>query len=127
MTDTPTAPRRPSRARSALAALRLLLAARAGRHPGVTLAAQFDAQLLAAADAAVSLARRTLYDVTWYGIAPRERLAARGEVTVEDVAEIMRTAHGILFIPPERIARALRTAYEARAGYIDLRTDAYDR
>lgn len=120
-----------SPARRLLAALlAALLSGRAGKRPGpgagTPVTAEFDAQLLSAADAAVSLARRALYDVTWHRLPPSERLAARGEVTVEDVAEIMQLAHGVAFIPPERIAAALRYAFEERSGYIDLTTDAYE-
>ena len=127
MTNAPTTAHRPGRARGVLAALRALLPGGAGRRPGTPVTSQFDEQLLSAADAAVSLARRTLYDVTWPSLPPRERLDARGEVTVDHVADIMQMVHGIMVIPPERIAEALRTAYEARAGRIDLTTDAYDR
>ncbi|WP_432139948.1 hypothetical protein [Streptomyces sp. bgisy154] len=131
MTDAPTAAYRPGPVRRALAALLSLLPGHPRRGPGQEAGtphvAEFDAQLLAAADAAVSLARRALYDVAWPGLPPGERLAARGEVTVEDVAEIMYLAHGVAFIPPARVAAALRCAFEARAGYVDLTTDAYGR
>jgi hypothetical protein len=89
------------------------------------LTARFYQRLLAAADAAISLARRELYDVTWHRLSPAERLAARGEVTIDDVATIMQLLYGITVTPREIIAAALRTAYEARSGRIDLTTDAY--
>ena len=130
MPDAPTAAYRPGLLRRALTGLLWLLPGHPGRGlgkgAGTPRVAEFDAQLLAAADAVVSLARRALYDVTWPGLPPGERLAARGEVTVEDVAEIMHLAHGLAFIPPARVAAALRCAFEARAGYVDLTTDAYN-
>ncbi|MFF9786366.1 hypothetical protein [Streptomyces nigrescens] len=91
------------------------------------LAAEFDQQLLDAADAAISLARRALYDVVWPQLPPRERLHAFGEVTVENVTELMHLHYGIAAIPPERAAAALRARYEARSGRMDLTTDAYPR
>jgi hypothetical protein len=90
------------------------------------LTARFYQRLLAAADAAISLARRELYDVTWHRHSPAERLAARGEVTIDDVATIMQFLY-ITVTPREIIAAALRTAYKARSGRIDLTTDSYTR
>jgi hypothetical protein len=113
----------------ALTALRALSPARrqGGQYTCATnhLTARFEQQLSTAADAAISLARRDLYDVTWRPLSPAERLAARGEVTIDDVATIMQLRYGIIVVPREPIAAALRTAYEARSGRIDLTTDAY--
>ncbi|MCX4784139.1 hypothetical protein [Streptomyces sp. NBC_01264] len=113
---------RPHLLRSALA---LLLSRRRATSAQAALAAQFDQQLLDAADAAVSVARRTLYDTVWPQLPPRERLSAFGVVSVEDVTDLMYRRHGIVAIPPERAAAALRARYEARSGRIDLHTDAY--
>ncbi|MER0477062.1 hypothetical protein ABR737_01585 [Streptomyces sp. Edi2] len=112
----------------AVRALAAPLAARVSRHRrDAELTARFDQQLRTAADAAISLARRALYDVTWRRLMPQERLTARGEVTVEDVTDAMQLLYGIVAIPPEKTAAALRAAYEAREGHVDLTTDAYDR
>jgi hypothetical protein len=113
----------------ALSALRALSPARrqGGQYTCATndLTARFEEQLSTAADAAISLARRDLYHVIWRPLSPAERLAARGEVTIGDVATIMQLRYGIIVVPREPIAAALRTAYEARSGRIDLKTDAY--
>lgn len=114
-----------SRPRLLRSALALLPSRRRAASAQAALGAQFDRQLLGAADAAISVARRALYDVTWPQLPPRERLSAFGVVSVEDVTDLMHLLHGVVAIPPGRAAAALRARYEARSGNIDLRTDAY--
>lgn len=90
------------------------------------LAAHFDAQLVAAADIAISRARRSLTDR-----APALPLSLRPldreRVDVADVLDVVHEHFGIAAVPPERAAAALRARYELRAGTMDLDTDAYER
>jgi hypothetical protein len=73
----------------------------------------FQAQMRTAADMAISAARRTA--------APGER----GQVNVADVLACAHDHFGLVAIPPEQAAMALRARYEYRAGGFDLDTDAY--
>ncbi|MGW1379560.1 hypothetical protein ACWD6P_35570 [Streptomyces sp. NPDC002446] len=96
--------------------IRAFLKRRRERRRAATLkrlAAHFDAQLGAAADIAISRARRTA--------SPTER----GSVLVEDVSGAAHEHFGLAAIPPEKAAAALRARYELRAGAFDLDTDAY--
>lgn len=77
------------------------------------LSAHFDAQLGRAADIAISRARRAA--------APTER----GSVLVEDVSWAAYEHFGLVAIPPEKAAAALRSRFELRTGAFDLDTDAY--
>ncbi|MDX2973816.1 hypothetical protein PWY87_35775 [Kribbella solani] len=89
------------------------------------LAAHFDAQLLAAADIAITRARRTL-SARMPTLPLQDRLNDRERVDVDDVIGVAHEHFGLAAIPQERAAAALRARYEHRTGSMDLDTDAYD-
>ncbi|MFD3622583.1 hypothetical protein ACFWWT_47140 [Streptomyces sp. NPDC058676] len=89
------------------------------------LAAHFDAQLLAAADIAITRARRTL-SARMLTLPLQDRLNDRERVDVDDVLAVAHEHFGLVAIPPERAAAALRARYDHRTGAMDLDTDAYD-
>jgi hypothetical protein len=89
------------------------------------LAAHFDAQLAAAADIAITRARREL-NRRMPTLSLREGAYDRERVDVDDVLAVAHEHFGLAAVPPERAAAALRARYEHRTGGLDLDTDAYD-
>lgn len=77
-------------------------------------ARHFRSQMKTCADMAISAARRKA--------APDQR----GTVTVADVLACASEHFGLIAVPPEQAASALRARYELRSGSFDLNTDAYD-
>lgn len=78
------------------------------------MAEHFETQLSASADIAISRARKAA--------APDER----GSVLVDDVAGAAWEHFGLLAVPREHAAAALRARFELRAGALDLDTDAFE-
>ncbi|MFJ6564750.1 hypothetical protein ACIQMV_33855 [Streptomyces sp. NPDC091412] len=98
--------------------IRSLIERRRARRAAATaaqLSAHFDAQMQAAADSAITAARRELS--RRMPTLPLQHMD-RERVDVRNVLDVAHEHFGLVAVPPERVAAILRARYALQAGAI---------